>query len=152
MKKFSIFIFLILNGLIFSNEKPLTDELIYKEIKKTFSNDPVEIVKGIYNIGENKIEKAIPFILRWLEDETITWIQYNGEGKWTRIDQEVENAIIRIGNPALKYIANLLVKKEYPYVSVSQKTQTKIVSIVSKITGKSFKTTTDCVNFLKDIK
>jgi len=146
-------LFLIFSLFLFSNGKTSEDYLsYYEEIKKTFSNNPEEIVKGIYNIGEKKIEKAIPFILRLLSDETITWIQYNGEGKWTRIDLEVEESLVKIGEPSLKYLSNLLTKKEYPYVSVDQKTQTKIVSVVSKITGKQFKTVNDCLNFLKSVK
>ncbi|MCM8818182.1 MAG: hypothetical protein NC915_01700 [Candidatus Omnitrophica bacterium] len=152
MKKNFLLIILLFPLFTFPNGKLPKEDIIYNEIKKTFSNISEEIVKGIYTIGEKKIEKAIPFILRLLNDETITWIQYNGEGKWTRIDKEVEEALVKIGEPSLKYLSKLLVKKEYPYVLVEEKTQTKIVSIVSRITGKIFKTTTECINFLKGIE
>ncbi|GEM_PF-3533677 len=152
MGKKILLVFLFISFILFSNGKPSEYNLIYEEIKKIFSENQEEVVMGIYNIGEKKLEKAIPFILRLLNDETITWIQYNGDGKWTRIDKEVEESLIKIGEPSLKYISNLLLKKEYPYVSIDPKTQTKIISIVSKITGKQFKNINECMNFLKEIK
>ncbi|MGC8976959.1 MAG: hypothetical protein ACP5OB_04985 [Candidatus Ratteibacteria bacterium] len=146
-----LFIFLISPFLIFAKKKRETEyDLIYKEVKKTFSINPEEVVEGVYKIGEMKIEKAIPLILRLLSDERIVWLKYDGTGKWTKIDKEVEEALIKIGKNSLKYLYALLVKNEYPYVELDEKTKEKIAGIVSKITGRNLKDIDDFSEILEE--
>ncbi|MGB9677962.1 MAG: hypothetical protein ACPLZ9_05015, partial [Candidatus Ratteibacteria bacterium] len=97
-----------------------------------------------------KIEKAIPLILRLLSDERIVWLKYDGTGKWTKIDKEVEEALIKIGKNSLKYLYALLVKNEYPYVELDEKTKEKIAGIVSKITGRNLKDIDDFSEILEE--
>lgn len=148
MSKKFLFIFLFFSSFIFTNDKKEYD-LIYEQVKKTFSTNPEEVVTGIYKIGEMKIEKAIPFILKLLNNETIVWLQYNGNGKWTTIAKEVEDALIKIGKNSLNYFYKLLVKNEYPYIEIDEKTKEKISYIISRITGQEVNSE-ELIKFLKE--
>jgi len=148
-KKF-LFIFLILFVFLFSESKKNGYESIYNEWKKVFSINKEEIVDGIYKIGEKKIESSIPIILNLLNDDSIVWLKYDGCGKWTKIGKEVEEAIIKIGKNSLKYISNLLLKNAYPYVKIDENVEKRLIEIISKITGESFKNIEDCKNYLKE--
>ncbi|MCM8772198.1 MAG: hypothetical protein NC926_01120 [Candidatus Omnitrophica bacterium] len=150
-KKIFLFLF-IFSIFVFSKEGRKDNyEKFYEEIKKIFSLNPEEVVKGIYNIGEKKIEKGVPILLKFLNDTSIVYLQYNSDGKWTRIDKEAEEAIVKIGEKSLGYIYDLLNEK-YPYVEIDEKIEIKIISIVSKITGKNFENIEECFEYLEKIK
>jgi hypothetical protein len=150
MEKKILFILFVFSFFSFSQPKKHEYELNYSEWKKVFSINKEETVKGIYKIGEKKIESCIPIILGFLDDDTPVWLKYNGDGKWTSIGKEVEEALIKIGKDSLKYIANLLLKNEYPYIKIDENLAKRIINVVSKITGESFKNIEDCKNYLKE--
>lgn len=149
MKKKIFLLFSVFPLFLFSNDKRISE---YEKFKGIFSISKEEVVKTIYEVGERKIEKCIPVLFLFLNDENFVFLNYDGKGKWTRIDREVEEALIKIGKPSLNYISNLLLKNDYPYVEIDEKIEEKIVNIVSKITGKNFSDIDECKSFLKERK
>jgi hypothetical protein len=150
MGKIVLSIFFILSIFSFSEVRKNEYKLIYSEWKKIFSDNKEEVAEGIYKIGDKKIESCIPVILILLNDNSIVWLKCNGYGKWTKIGWEVEEAMIKIGKNSLKYISNLLLKNEYPYIKIDENGEKRLIEIISKITGESFENIEDCKNYLKD--
>jgi len=108
-------------------------------VDKTFSIHATERVEAAYRLGllGEKAEKASPFLIRMLDDNTPVFCRYNGDGTWTTTGKEAAKALAKIGRPALKCLLSVLENK-HPYISVKPDMEKNIILFLTEVSGENF--------------
>jgi len=138
MKK-TFLLFFLVGFLLYGEEKykglkPPERDYVYK----TFSVYEDERARGSYDLSKIKNCKSVSFLMRLLDDELPTWCRYNGYGLWTSPAKEARETIIKIGEPSLDYIFQVLEDK-HPYVKLNKFNEKNLIYVLEKITGKNYK-------------
>jgi len=151
MMKKIIYLFFVIPGILFSvplfsntltvqmPETPFIPEEVKVQVDKTFSVYAVERAEAAFKLGlmGEKARKAVPFLMRLLDDNLPVWCRYNGYGLWTSPGKEASNAIALIGQPASDYLS-LLVNKSHPYVFLNDYMERNLRFALKKITGGDY--------------
>jgi len=138
MKKLKLVLVFFL-GINFAHAFYIPDD-VRKEIGKTFSTYQEERTAAAYQLGEMgpRAVRAIPFLIRILDDKLPVWRQTNSLGIWTSPGEESAKALSKIGKPALTPLITVLENK-HPYVNGNNPYVRKNAMLVLiKITGKDF--------------
>ena len=120
-------------------EEPFMPPEVKIHIDKTFSVYPVERAEAAFQLGlmGGKAQKAVPFLMRLLDDNIPVWCRYNGYGTWTTTGKEASKAIALIGAPASNYLL-MLVKGTHPYVFINVFMEKNLRFALNKITGADY--------------
>lgn len=108
-------------------------------VDKTFSINAKERAEAAYKLGklEGKAEKASPFLIRMLDDNSPVFCKYNGYGVWSTPGKEAAKALAKIGKPSLRYIISVLENK-HPYISVKPDMERNIIVYLTELSGENF--------------
>lgn len=120
-------------------EYPYLPSDVKSLVDKTFSIVAKERAEAAYRLGElgTKAEKAAPFLIRMLDENSPVFCRYNGYGIWTTPGKEAAKALAKIGKPSLKYIVPVLENK-HPYISAKPDMQRNIIVYLTELSGENF--------------
>ena len=142
-------VFFIGAAILYSSETYTgLNQVVKKEVNKTFSVYAKERARGAYDLSIIRNSRSIPFLLRLLDDEIPTWCKYNGHGLWTSPAKEAREALVKIGSPSLRYIF-LVLENKHPYVKLNKYNEKNLIYVLKRITGKDFKDKNDWINWWK---
>ncbi len=140
----SLAIFLSLSSFSMSKSytvNPGSGQFIETEVKlmvdRTFSVYAADRAVAAYRLGlmGPRAVKAVPFLMRMLDDNLPVWCRYNGYGIWSSPGKEASRALALIGRPASGYLS-LLVNGTHPYVFINPYMERNLRFTLSRITGK----------------
>ncbi|MDD3726346.1 MAG: HEAT repeat domain-containing protein [Candidatus Ratteibacteria bacterium] len=108
-------------------------------VDRTFSIDATERAEAAYQLGRlgPKAEKASPFLIKMLDDNSPVFCRYNGYGVWSTAGKEAARALVKIGKPSLKYLISVLENK-HPYISIKPDMQRNIIIYLTELSGENF--------------